>query len=105
MIPANPQEYEHKNCVVVPLAFFDKLMRCYYGQGPRDGEDVYHFAPENASSEIMSDISKLKDTTIRTDMPPGIKPRGIAEKKIKAKERGTRHAKTTEEQNRPSKDN
>ena len=104
MIPTSPQEYEHKNCVVVPLAFFDKLMRCYYGTGPRDGDPEYQLAPLNPSTEVIPEISKLKDITIETETPLGYEPRGIAAEKLKAKD-GTRHHKTTKEQDRPSKDN
>ena len=64
MIPNEPQEYEHKNSVVVPLAFFDKLMRCYYGTGPRDGEQPYQVVPENPTTQIIPEISELKNTTI-----------------------------------------
>ena len=96
MIPTTPQEYEHKNCVVVPLAFFDKLMRCYYGNGPRDGSNGYQFTPENKSSEVVPEISTLKDITIESRTPSGYEPRGIAAEKLKAKD-GTRHHKTTEE--------
>ncbi len=105
MIPETHQEYEHKNSVVVPLAFFDKLMRCYYGTGPRDGDPQYQFTPENSHTEVIPEISNLKETTIGTEMPPGFIPRGIAAEKIKAKERGTRHGKTTEKSERPSKSN
>lgn len=90
----DPQKYEHTNSIVVPLAFFDKLMKCYYGQGPRDGEPQYQFVPENPSTELVSDISKLKDTTIGITAPPGFIPRGIAADKIEAKS-GTRQRKTT----------
>tara|TARA_R100001082_G_scaffold98259_1_gene66466 strand:- start:480 stop:728 length:249 start_codon:yes stop_codon:yes gene_type:complete len=82
--------------VVVPLAFFDKLMRCYYGNGPKDGEPEYRFAPENKSTEVIPEISKLKDITIESNAPPGYEPRGIAAEKLKAKD-GIRHRKTTEE--------
>tara|TARA_R110000824_G_scaffold307629_1_gene495260 strand:+ start:328 stop:615 length:288 start_codon:yes stop_codon:yes gene_type:complete len=95
MIPTDPQNYEHKNSVVVPLAFFDKLMRCYYGTGPRDGGDQYNFAPANPSSEMVNDISKLKGITIESS-PQGYDARGIAAEKLKAKD-GTRHHKTTKE--------
>jgi hypothetical protein len=88
------QEYEVKNNVVVPLAFFDKLMRCYYGTGPRDGDPQYQFTPENPSSEVIPDISKLKNTTIEMMAPTGFEPRGIAAEKLKAKD-GNRHRKTT----------
>jgi len=97
MIPTTPQEYEQKNCVVVPLAFFDKLMRCYYGTGPRDGDPEYQLVPENRTTEVIPEISKLKDITIETETPRGYKPRGIAAEKLKAKD-GTRHHKTTEKQ-------
>ena len=97
MIPTTPQEYEHKNSVVVPLGFFDKLMRCYYGTGPRDGEKPYQVVPENPTTQVIPEISELKNTTIGIDTPKGYKAKGIAEKKLKAKQSGTRHDKTTEE--------
>jgi hypothetical protein len=98
MIPNAPQEYEHKNSVVVPLAFFDKLMRCYYGTGPRDGEQPYQIVPENPTTQVIPEISELKNTTIGMETPKGYKPKGVAERKLKAKQSGTRHDKTTEEQ-------
>ena len=103
MIPNQP-EFEQKNCVVVPLAFFDKIMRCYYGTGPRDGEPIYQLEPENKSTEIIPDISKLQDITMRAESPEGYEPRGIAAKKLEAKS-GTRQRKTTKEQSGPSKSN
>jgi len=106
MIPTTPQEYEHKNCVVVPLAFFDKLMRCYYGNGPRDGwGNDFQMAPQNPSTEVISDISKLKDTTIETNVPFGFEPKGYAKKKIKAEDSGTRHHTTTKKSKGSSKSN
>ena len=104
MIPIEQQNSEHKNCVVVPLAFFDKLMRCYYGQGPRDGEPQYQLTPKNPSSEVIPEISELKDITMKAVTPKGYEPRGIAAEKLKAKD-GIRHRKTTKEQDRPSKNN
>ncbi len=104
MIPNAPQEYEHRNSVVVPLAFFDKLMKCYYGTGPRDGESIYDFKPENPSSELVTDISDLKETTIELMSPKGFEPMGVAAKKQKAKD-GIRHDKTTKEQTRSSNGN
>jgi hypothetical protein len=91
-----PQEYEHKNSVVVPLAFFDKLMRCYYGNGPRDGSPPEQFIPQNPSTELITEISQLKDTTIRKVTPDGYEPRGVAAEKLKAKQSGIRHDTTTE---------
>ena len=44
------QRYERtdsQNSVVVPLAFFDKLLKCYYGGGPRDSEKYAQRAPES----------------------------------------------------------
>jgi len=104
MIPTMHQEYDNKNSVVVPLAFFDKLMRCYYGTGPRDGDPPYQVVPENPSTEVIPDISELKNTTIGIETPKGYKPMGHAAEKIKAKD-GTRHSKTTKKQNRPSESN
>jgi len=98
MIPTNPQEYEPKNSVVVPLAFFDKLMRCYYGTGPRDGEPQYQVVPESAATEVITEMSDLKDTTIGMMAPKGYQAKGVAEKKLKAKQSGIRHDKTTQEQ-------
>ena len=96
MNPTTPQEYEHKNCVVVPLPFFDKLMRCYYGTGPRDGNPEFQITPQNKSTEMVPEISRLQNMTIESNTPKGYEPRGIAAEKLKAKD-GTRHHKTTEE--------
>jgi hypothetical protein len=104
MIPTTQQEYDHKNSVVVPLAFFDKLMRCYYGTGPRDGEQQYQVVPENPTTQVIPEISELKNTTIGMEAPKGYKAKGIAERKLKAKN-GSRHDKTTKEQDRSSKSN
>ena len=104
MIPTDPQNYDHKNSVVVPLAFFDKLMRCYYGNGPRDGDPQYHLAPKNPSTEVIPEISELKDITMKTVTPSGFEARGFAAEKLKAKD-GIRHRKTTEEQDRSSESN
>ena len=104
MIPQTNQESEYKNSVVVPLAFFDKLMRCYYGTGPRDGGSEYQLAPQNPSTEVIPEISKLKDITIETDAPQGYQALGIAAEKLKAKD-GTRHHKTTKKQTRSSENN
>jgi|TARA_Y100000310_G_scaffold322809_1_gene382328 hypothetical protein len=97
MIPTNPPEYDYKNSVVVPLAFLDKLLRCYYGTGPRDGDPIMKFSPENPSSEIIPEISNLKGITIDSNVPPGYKPKGFAADKLKAKQSGIRYTETTEE--------
>ena len=100
-----PQKYEYSNCVMVPLPFFDKLMKCYYGNGARDGETEFDFIPENKSSEVFSGISDLKNITIDSTTPEGFTPSLFSATKLKAKERGTRHSKPTEEPDSPSKDN
>tara|TARA_R110002051_G_scaffold246857_1_gene306507 strand:- start:17 stop:313 length:297 start_codon:yes stop_codon:yes gene_type:complete len=92
----NPQKYEYSNCVVVPLAFFDKLMKCYYGTGPRDGGQETTFIPQNKSSEVITEISELKDITIDSSTPPGFTAKGLAAEKLKAKQRGIRYPETTE---------
>lgn len=96
MIPTNPPEYDYKNSVVVPLAFLDKLLRCYYGTGARDGDPVMTFSPENPSTEVIPEISNLKGITIDSNTPNGYKAKGFAAEKLKAKERGTRYTETTE---------
>ena len=96
MIPTNQPESDYKNSVVVPLAFLDKLLRCYYGTGTRDGEEVQHFSPQNPSTEVIPEISNLKGITIDSSTPHGYKAKGFAAEKLKAKERGTRYTETTE---------
>ena len=90
----DPQNYEHTNSVVVP--FFDKLMRCYYGNGAKDGQQEYRFEPENKSSETIGEISKLKGITIESEEIPGFEAKGIAAKKLKAKQSGSRYTEITE---------
>ena len=101
----DPQRYEHSNSVVVPLAFFDRLMRCYYGNGAKDGQEEYKFKPENKSSQTIGEISKLKGITIENNKIPGYEAKGVAAKKLKAKQDGIRHSETTEEPDRPSQNN
>jgi hypothetical protein len=105
MIPSSQPEFDGNNCVVVPMAFFDKLLRCYYGTGPRDGDPVHRLAPESPAVEVIPDITHLKEAYIDTSAPPGYTPRGAALRKSKAKQSGTRHDQAPEEQESPSEDN
>ena len=71
-------------------------MRCYYGNGPRDGTPLEQFIPQNPSTEMIPEISQLKDTTIGKVTPKGYNPRGVAAEKLKVKQSGIRHDTTTE---------
>jgi len=93
------QEYERtdsRNSVSIPLAFFDKLLKCYYGSGPRAEEKNVSRAPESPAAEIIETADSLKELQISTGLPQGYEPKGVALRKIEAKNAG-RQDQTTEE--------
>ena len=81
------QRYERtdsQNSVVVPLAFFDKLLKCYYGGGPRDSEKYAQRAPESPAVETPN-TENLRDLQLKTSLPEGYQPKGVALRKIAAR--------------------
>ena len=85
---------------VVPISYLDRLLRCYYGQGPRDGERVEQYAPENPSTEVVGGFD-LKGLDLVTGMPKGFQPKGVAKRKQEAAN-AHRHNSATEGQDIPS---
>ena len=92
-------EFEHsdsRHSVSIPLAFFDKLLKCYYGNGPRADEKNVDRAPESPAAEIIETTDSLRDLQISTGLPKGFEPKGVALRKIEAQNAG-RQDQTAEE--------
>tara|TARA_Y100001938_G_scaffold135254_1_gene196710 strand:+ start:19520 stop:19810 length:291 start_codon:yes stop_codon:yes gene_type:complete len=87
---------EHKNSVVIPLSFFDKLLKCYYGDGPRADERYAKREPESPAAEVIETGDTLKDLQLKTEFPEGYVPKGVALRKIEARN-ARREDKATEE--------
>ena len=66
------EQVDSRNSVVIPLAFFDKLLKCYYGSGPRHEE-------KGVNTE------SLRDLQLKTSLPKGYQPKGVALRKIEAR--------------------
>jgi hypothetical protein len=85
-----------KNMVSIPLSFFDKLLKCYYGDGPRNEEKYASRSPESPAVEVVETGSSLKDLQLDSGLPQGYKPKGVALRKIEALN-ATREDQVTEE--------
>ena len=93
------QEFEHnksQHSVSIPLAFFDKLLKCYYGSGPRADEKYAKRTAESPAAEIIETEDNLKELKMATGLPTGYEPKGVALRKIEARNAG-RQDQTTEE--------
>ena len=90
------ENIEHKNSVVIPLSFFDKLLKCYYGSGARADEQYASRAPESPAVEVVDSGESLKDLHLQTGLPDGYEPKGVALRKIEA-QNGRREDQTPEE--------
>ena len=81
--------FDPRYSAVVPLPLLDKLLKCYYGAGPRDGEN--EVLPPQLSKGVEfqgpSEDIDLRETFIKTKMPEGYIPRGAAKRKINEKEK------------------
>jgi hypothetical protein len=88
---------------VVPVSYLDRLLRCYYGNGPRDGETIKDFEPESPGTEVVGGLN-MKDLELITETPQGYKPAGVAKRKQEAKN-ANRHDPATERQDSSSSDN
>jgi len=88
---------------VVPISYLDRLLRCYYGHGPRDGETIEQFKPENPSTEVVGGFD-LKGLDLVTGMPKGFSPKGVAKRKQEAAN-AHRHDSVTEGQDISSEGN
>ncbi len=79
--------FDPKHSAVVPLPFLDKLLKCYYGTGPRDGENPGDtFVPSSPAVEIpgskTQDEIDFRDTFIKSTLPQGYTPKGAARRKL-----------------------
>jgi hypothetical protein len=89
--------FDSRFCAVVPIAFLDRLLKCYYGYGSRDGEqsvDKSVKIPEIAQPSY--DVDQMRDMFVRTELPAGYIPKGVAKRKAEIQD-GKRHDKTAEE--------
>lgn len=84
---------------VVPISYLDRLLRCYYGHGPKDGEREKLFEVESPATEIKS--VDFQNFDLDSGLPKDFKPRGAAKRKQEAKN-ANRHDSTTEGQDSPS---
>ena len=84
MDQASFENTEHKNSVVIPLSFFDKLLKCYYGGGARADEQYASRAPESPAVEVVDSGENLRDLHLQTGLPKGYEPKGVALRKIEA---------------------
>jgi|TARA_R100000664_G_C2637170_1_gene63927 hypothetical protein len=85
---------------VVPVSYLDRLLRCYYGNGPRDGEKFSGFEPESPGTEVVGGLN-FKDLELVQETPEGYTPKGVAKRKQEAKD-AHRHDPTTEGQDSSS---
>ena len=88
--------FDSRYCAVVPIAFLDRLLKCYYGYGPREGEqpvDRNVKVPE--TTEPSYDVDQMRDMFVRSEYPPGYEPRGAAKRKAELRD-GKRHDQTAE---------
>jgi hypothetical protein len=93
------QEFEvinHGNMVSIPLAYFDKLLKCYYGGGPRAEEKNVSRAPESPAVEVVHTGTDFRELGMESGLPKGYKPKGVALRKIEARN-ANREDQATEE--------
>lgn len=84
---------------VVPISYLDRLLRCYYGNGPRDLEKSETLEFESPATESVG--MNFRNINLNTDLPEGFKPKGVAKRKQEAKN-ANRHDSVTEGQDSPS---
>ena len=87
------QGFDPKHSAVVPLAYLDKLLKCYYGAGPRDGENVpVAFTPSSPAVEVQAPVEQEKvdfrEAFVRSSYPSGYEPKGAAARRLKGKRAG-----------------
>ena len=95
--------FDSGKTVVIPLAFFDKLLKCYYGGGPRENEKDVQQVFESPATEVLT-TEPTPGLEMATGYPAGFKPKGVALRKLEAKH-GAGHDQATEEPTRPSENN
>ena len=81
---------------MVPIAFLDRLLKCYYGYGAREGEQAVDKSVETPKpAEPSYDIDQMRDMFVRTEYPSGYEPQGAAKRKAELRD-GKRHDQTAE---------
>ena len=88
--------FDSRHCAVVPIAFLDRLLRCYYGYGPREGDGPVDNSVSIPEPSPTVDIEALQRMVRESQLPPGYVPKGTAKRKVEMnveRERST----TTEE--------
>ena len=82
-------EFDHSTHVLVPLSFLDKLFRCYYGTGARDGEmPVVGTAGvvERPGADLM-EFDRIKDMAPHNEMDAYMEAKGAALRKKQEREK------------------
>ena len=88
--------FDSRFCAVVPIAFLDRLLKCYYGYGAREGEQAVDKSVETPKPiEPSYDIDQMREMFVKTEYPSGYEPRGAAKRKAELRD-GKRHDKTAE---------
>jgi hypothetical protein len=75
------QKFDLANVVMVPLPYFHRLMRCYYGEGPRDGEEPAGYVQAEPESPGTHKGVALDETVLARIFQSDMKPRGAAARK------------------------
>ena len=84
--------FDSRHCAVVPIAFLDRLLTCYYGYGPRSGEGpvappVTEFTPSGPVAPPVGpgrdsvEIDALRKMVNESTLPKGFVPKGVAKRK------------------------
>lgn len=81
------QRFDLSNMVMIPLSYFHRLVRCYYGEGPKDGEEPAGYVkPEPQSPASSNGGGILDETVLARIFQSDMTPRGAAARKIKERE-------------------
>lgn len=84
------------NHILVPFSYYEKLVRCYYGEGANDKslqlikeQNIVYEGPTTETNNIQ--VDSLKNISLETRMPSGFKPGGFAKKKFESVEKDDRN--------------
>ena len=93
----NQVGFDSRYCAVVPIAFLDRLLKCYYGYGAREGEQAVDKSVGTPQPiEPSYDIDQMREMFVKTELPAGYMPKGVAKRKAES-QNGERHDPTAEE--------
>lgn len=83
------EDLKFNNHVLVPFAYYEKLVRCYYGEGANDKnlqlqkeQNIVYEGPTTETNNIQ--VDSLKNVQLESRMPSGFKPGGFAKKKYRS---------------------